>query len=977
MTTSNINPVAGAVFLPGDSFSFDLNDGGTTPSSIQVSIEGAGTTVAWTLASGFGSGYSGTSVKVGNVYSITVSKGAGWDASPFTVNVDWAISGTPSTSSWSYELANESLYPDLMQPRNPLAQGAPTGSDTDAIHDNVAGEISALPLVTAASGDHILIEDASDSDEKKRVAASDFLAAGTDSALSGAGAPGVSTGDGYPVGSVYADTTADESYTLTDNTAGSNVWSTVTGGGVGTTNETQARYAFDDSVADSDPGAGLLRYNNATFGSVTSIFVDDLTAGAVDNSDLWSTIGENDFILIGNQTTPSAGALFLVGASPTVDGTGYFKLNVSAVSGTLPAAGDELAISIVRASATSPNTSGVDTWTLSSISGANTSAGEASFNSATAGSVTSIKVAYQSIARTLEPWLQGIAVGDFFIIRETGGAKGLTKRVTAVTDDPGNSQVTYTVSEVTGGSSGSFAGTETLDIDLLPGPGKLSGAGAPGVSTGDGYPLGTTYADTTNDIGYVLVDDTAGVNVWWTGGAGTGLNTQGFGEWKFDTVTTDSDPGAGKWRLNNANEALATFIYIDDLNDAGLDTNALIENLMVDGAYVYIQRTEDSTEALLYEVTAAPTDGTGYWKVPVTYLSEDSGGWVGVLNKKYAFIALSPPGGAGGGDVTGPGASVLANAIASYSGTGGLTIKEANVLVGAGSVGTGTRTLGTNSILSGGYLASAGSSVVSSGDGAVSLGYATGASSINSTGLGSVSIGYVSESLSGTGATITNSGLGAFVVGATAQSISGTATLNATSAGVFVGGYAAQGGLIEAVSSSNGCFSHGYTTGAGSIIRVTGAFGAVASGSAKGGGTIIASDDGAFATGSADVASGGTSADIAASGLGSFAGGDAQGVVASGVAQITASGRGAFAWGSVLAVATTVSIAATATNSVQFGLGTNSTANSLQVGSGVKLLGPLTTAPAGLADGMIWTGADGKMRCRTNGTTRLLGVGAT
>jgi len=50
----------------------------------------------------------------------------------------------------------------------------------------------------------------------------------------------------------------------------------------------------------------------------------------------------------------------------------------------------------------------------------------------------------------------------------------------------------------------------------------LSGAGAPGVATGNGYPLGTTYADTTGDVGYILVDATVGVNVWWTGGAGGG-----------------------------------------------------------------------------------------------------------------------------------------------------------------------------------------------------------------------------------------------------------------------------------------------------------------------------------------------------------------------------------------------------------------------------------------------------------------------
>lgn len=51
-----------------------------------------------------------------------------------------------------------------------LAGGSP-GIDSTAIHDDVAGEIAALTSVTAAAGDHVLIEDASDANNKKRVTA--------------------------------------------------------------------------------------------------------------------------------------------------------------------------------------------------------------------------------------------------------------------------------------------------------------------------------------------------------------------------------------------------------------------------------------------------------------------------------------------------------------------------------------------------------------------------------------------------------------------------------------------------------------------------------------------------------------------------------------------------------------------------------------------------------------------------------------
>jgi hypothetical protein len=49
----------------------------------------------------------------------------------------------------------------------------------------VAGEVAALSLVTVDGADHILIEDDSDSDNKKRVLASDLLAAGAAEAFSG------------------------------------------------------------------------------------------------------------------------------------------------------------------------------------------------------------------------------------------------------------------------------------------------------------------------------------------------------------------------------------------------------------------------------------------------------------------------------------------------------------------------------------------------------------------------------------------------------------------------------------------------------------------------------------------------------------------------------------------------------------------------------------------------------------------------
>ena len=71
------------------------------------------------------------------------------------------------------------------------------GSDSDAIHDNVAGEINALTSVTPASGDFVLIEDASDSYEKKKVDVDDLGGGGSSGVENMTGAYDIE-GDGSP-----------------------------------------------------------------------------------------------------------------------------------------------------------------------------------------------------------------------------------------------------------------------------------------------------------------------------------------------------------------------------------------------------------------------------------------------------------------------------------------------------------------------------------------------------------------------------------------------------------------------------------------------------------------------------------------------------------------------------------------------------------------------------------------------------------
>ena len=93
----------------------------------------------------------------------------------------------------------------------------------------------------------------------------------------------------------------------------------------------------------------------------------------------------------------------------------------------------------------------------------------------------------------------------------------------------------------------------------------------------------------------------------------------------FLTNTTNSDPGTGKVKFNNANLSLATTVYIDDEDDNSTDIQS------------YLRTIDDSTSGIkghfkiadlanpddfaLFTITASSTEETGYFSIPVAYVS--------------------------------------------------------------------------------------------------------------------------------------------------------------------------------------------------------------------------------------------------------------------------------------------------------------------------------------------------------------------
>ena len=140
---------------------------------------------------------------------------------------------------------------------------------------------------------------------------------------------------------LYASFVGDVGATGSTGSAGSNGTDGNNGG---------LNYTFSTTTTDADPGAGIVRYNNATLASVTEIYIDNADSDTNDVSaflDTW-TAGT---LLVRDGTTATKYAIFTV--TGVADSTGYRTLTVSHVdSGTLPSDAASLVVEYAQKGAT-------------------------------------------------------------------------------------------------------------------------------------------------------------------------------------------------------------------------------------------------------------------------------------------------------------------------------------------------------------------------------------------------------------------------------------------------------------------------------------------------------------------------------------------------------------------------------------------------------------------------------------------------
>ena len=118
---------------------------------------------------------------------------------------------------------------------------------------------------------------------------------------------------------------------------------------------------------------------------------------------------------------------------------------------------------------------------------------------------------------------------------------------------------------------------------------------------------------------------------------------------QYSTTTADADPGAGKFRLNNATISSATIMYIDDLEFNGTDISSWVQSWDdvtgndTNRGRIRISKANTLDTWMVFKVTGAITDASGYSKITLVYI--DSAGTFANDDKTFiSFVASGEDG---------------------------------------------------------------------------------------------------------------------------------------------------------------------------------------------------------------------------------------------------------------------------------------------------------------------------------------------
>jgi hypothetical protein len=220
----------------------------------------------------------------------------------------------------------------------------------------------------------------------------------------------------------------------------------------------------------------------------------------------------------------------------------------------------------------------------------------------------------------------------------------------AITDDAGNLQP-GTVVTVTNEATGSLAALKSnragdsshsnpitvpsdgiLDFYVVGGAYRIAGVNGDFSFDWRYVPIGTAQEADIDDLLVV------------------GTRTPASVPYTFSTTTTDSDPGAGILRFNNATLASATQAYLDNNSAAGQAATAWLDSFDDGGTssnrgYLHVSDVDAPENFRVYLVTGSVTDGTGYRKLAITHLT-GAGSFANAANLNVHFTPKGDTGSA-------------------------------------------------------------------------------------------------------------------------------------------------------------------------------------------------------------------------------------------------------------------------------------------------------------------------------------------
>lgn len=168
----------------------------------------------------------------------------------------------------------------------------------------------------------------------------------------------------------------------------------------------------------------------------------------------------------------------------------------------------------------------------------------------------------------------------------------------------------------------------------------------------------------------------------------------------YQTSTTDSDPGAGRFRLNHATLANVTAGYFDDQDTGGTSIAPLLDTYD-DGSSttkgtLILRSLDDTSHWAAYRVTGSVVNGTGYRKLTLTHIVSN-GTWVADETFSQAFYRAGDQ-----GEVNSLSIGTVSTGTAAASITGTAPTQVLNLTIPTGAAGSaGADGADGNTVLSG------------------------------------------------------------------------------------------------------------------------------------------------------------------------------------------------------------------------------------------------------------------------------------